>query len=451
MALSGLDIFKLLPKTNCKECGRPTCLAFAMQLAQKKASLDECPYVSDEARAALEGASAPPIRKVTLGANGQAFPVGEETVLFRHDSKFFNPAGVAITLDDTLDEAGVKARIEKIGELSFIRVGMEIHVDMVAVRNVSGKAEPFAAAAKAVAAGTKLAIALVSDSPENVKAGVAACASRAPLIHAATPENVAAMVAIAKENKCPIAARAPDLEALAELTPKIKDAGVEDILLDLTMPDLRSTVETLTIARRAALKKTFRPLGYPPIVFALKDDPYDEVAFASSVMAKYAGVIVTSCAEPWQILPILTVRQNIYTDPQKPIQVESKVYPVRDPGPESPIMFTTNFSLTYYSVEGEVEGSRVPSWILAVDTEGTSVLTAYSGDKLTEKVVAKAMQENKVEETVKHRKLIIPGHVAVLSGKLEEETGWEILVGPKEASQLPTYLKTVWPKYAPKG
>ena len=168
-------------------------------------------------------------------------------------------------------------------------------------------------------------------------------------------------------------------------------------------------------------------------------------------MAKYAGLVVTSCVEPWQILPLLTVRQNIYTDPQKPIQVEPKLYAVREPGQDSPFLFTTNFSLTYYSVEGEVEASRVPAWILAVDTEGTSVLTAYSGDKLNEKVVAKALKAVKAEEVVRHRKLIIPGHVAVLSGKLEEETGWEVLVGPKEASMLPVFLKTVWPQHAPKN
>jgi len=451
MALSGLEIFKLLPKTNCKKCGRPTCLAFAMQLAQKKASLDECPDISEEAKAALAGASAPPMRKVLLGADGHTITVGEESFLFRHEGKFYNPAAVAVTLDDTLEESRLKERLERINRLKFVRVGMEIQVDMVAVRNLSGKPEPFAAAAKAAAEGSPLALMLVSDSPDNMKAALQVCAARRPLLHAVTSDNLEGMAALAKEHNCPAAVRAPDLEALAELTAKVKEAGVEDILLDLTRPTLRDTVEALTVARRAALKRNFRPLGYPALVFALRHDADEEVAWASTVMAKYAGVLVTQCVEPWQVLPVLTVRQNIYTDPQKPVQVEPKLYPVREPGPEAPFMFTTNFSLTYYSVEGEVEASRVPSWILAVDTEGTSVLTAYSGDKLNETVVAKAMQQAKAEEVVKHRKLIIPGHVAVLSGKLEEATGWEVLVGPKEASMLPTYLKTVWPQHAPKG
>ena len=449
MALTGLDIFKLLPKTNCKKCGRPTCLAFAMQLAQKKASIDECPDVSEAAKSALAGAAAPPIRKVTLGGDGRAFAIGEETFLFRHDGKFFNPAGVAVTLDDTLDAAALKARVEAINRLVFTRVGVEIQVDMIAVRNLSGKAEAFAGAARAAFSGSKLGLMLMSDSPENMKAAVAVCASRAPLLHAATPANVAAMAALAKANKCPIVAKAPDLNALEALTPQIKAAGVDDIVLDVTAPSIRETVEALTITRRAALKKSFRPFGYPPMACAMRTDGYDEVAFASSVMAKYAGLVVISCVEPWQVLPILTVRQNIYPDPQKPIQVEAKIYPVREPDDKAPLMFTTNFSLTYYSVEGEVEGSRVPAWILAVDTEGTSVLTAYSGDKLNEKIVAKALKDSGAEQTVKHRKLIIPGHIAVLSGKIEEETGWQVLVGPKEASMLPAYLKTVWPQHAP--
>ncbi len=451
MALSGLQIFKLLPKTNCKKCGRPTCLAFAMQLAQKKASLDECPDISEEAKAALAGAAAPPMRKINLEGDGRAVVVGEETFMFRHEGKFYNPAAVGVTLDDALDEAGLKERLDRINKLKFVRVGTEIQIDMVAVRNVSGKPEPFLAAVKAAAEGSPLALMLVSESAANVKAALAGCGARRPVLHGATADNVAEMAALAKEKGCSIVAKAADLDALAELTPKIKDAGVEDILLDLTMPTLRDTVETLTKARRAAVKKNFRPLGYPAVAFALRDDNDDEVAFASTVMAKYAGIVVTSCVEPYQILPILTVRQNLYTDPQKPVQVEPKLYPIRDPGPDAPFMFTTNFSLTYYSVEGEVEASKVPSWILAVDTEGTSVLTAYSGDKLNESVVAKALLSAKADEAVKHRKLIIPGHVAVLSGKLEEETGWDVLVGPKEAAMLPTYLKTVWPQHAPKS
>jgi acetyl-CoA decarbonylase/synthase complex subunit gamma len=444
MALTGLDIFKLLPKTNCKKCGQPTCLAFAMQLAQKKVNLSQCPDISEAGKKALEGASAPPIRLVTIGEGARKLQIGQENVLFRHEEKFYRPTGIAVTLADDLDEAAFKARLDKINNLKFTRVGTQIEIDLVAIVNKSGKAEAFAGAAKAVAAGSQLNIILMSDSPENMKAAIAVCAARKPLIAVATAANLDAMTAIAKTSGCPIALRANSLEDAADLTQKIKAAGVEDIVLDLSNSDPKRILQDLTKVRRAALKRGFRPLGYPSMVVVQATDPHEEVAQVSTFVAKYAGIIVLNATEPWQLIPILTVRQNIYTDPQKPIQVEPKLYAVGEPNENSPLLFTTNFSLTYYTVEGDVEASRIPAWILAINTEGTSVLTAYSGDKLNEKIVAKAMKDQKVEEKVKHRKLIIPGYVAVMSGKLEEETGWEILVGPKESSVLPAYLKSVW-------
>jgi len=443
MGLTGLDIFKLLPKTNCKKCGFPTCLAFAMQVAQKKVDISKCPDLSEEAKAQLEGASAPPMRLVEIGSDDKKLAIGQETVLYRHEEKFHHPCGIAVTLPDDLDEAQARARLEKLNGLKFVRVGTEIQIDMVAVVNKSGKAEDFQRAVKLASEGSDLLLLLSSDSPENMKAALGEVAQKRPLIHAATPENADAMAALAKENGCPLAVRAGSLEELADLTEKVKAAGVEDIVLDLSGQP-KQTLQDLTRTRRAALKKNFRPLGYPTMVFIEEEDPYLAPMLGVTFTAKYAGIVVLNVCEPWQILPVLTARMNIYTDPQKPIQVEPKLYKVGEPDENSPLMFTTNFSLTYFSVESDVEASRVPAYILVVDTEGTSVLTAYSGDKLNEKVVAKAMQDNKVEEVVKHRKLIIPGYVAVMSGKLEEETGWEILVGPKESSALPAYLKQVW-------
>jgi len=442
MGLTGLDIFKLLPKTNCKDCGLPTCLAFAMQLAQKKVELSKCPHVSEEAKAKLEGASAPPMRLITIGEGENKLEIGQENVLFRHEEKFYHPCGVAVTLADDLDDAAMKERLDKIGKLKFHRVGTDIQIDLVAVVNKSGQADAFAKAAKA-AAGTGYLLLLSTESADNMKAALAEVGDKRPLLHVATPDNADAMAAVAKEKNCPLCVRAEGLEQLADLTEKVKAAGVEDMVLDLS-GDPKRALQDLTKSRRAALKRNFRPLGYPTIVFVSDEDPAVETALACEFVAKYAGVIVMDGCEPWQILPVLTTRMNIYTDPQKPIQVEPKLYAVGEPDENSPVMFTTNFSLTYYNVEGDVEASRVPAYILAVDTEGTSVLTAYSGDKLNEKIVAKAMQDAKVDEKVKHRKLIIPGYVAVMSGALEEETGWEILVGPKESSVLPTYLKQVW-------
>ena len=237
---------------------------------------------------------------------------------------------------------------------------------------------------------------------------------------------------------------ASTLEDLADLTEKIKGAGVTDIVLNQVSESTKDILQGLTIIRRAALKKAFRQLGFPALTHMPNLEPAQEVASASVFIAKYAGIVVVNACEPWQIMPLLTVRQNIYTDPQKPVQVEPKLYEVGQVNENSPVLFTTNFSLTYYTVEGEVEASRIPAYILAVGTDGTSVLTAYSGNKLNEDVIAKAMDDAKIEEKVKHKKLIVPGLVAILSAKIQEKTKWEAMVGPKEASGLPTYLKSAW-------
>ena len=445
MALSGLEIFKLLPKTNCGDCSRPTCLAFAMALAQKKASLEECPHVGEEAQEALGAASAPPIKLVTIGTGDRALSIGEETVMFRHDEKFYHPPGVAVTVSDSLEAPALQQRLAAINDLRFHRVGTDIQVDLVEVKNDSGDPSRFAQAVAAAASATDLHLMLTSDSVDALKAALTdEVRARRPLLSEANPENWEAVAALATEAKCPVGVQADGLEALAELTEKLKGAGVSELVLDVTAESPLDILQNLTQVRRLAIKRTFRPLGFPTMVRAPAGDAHNEVLWASAFVVKYAGIVCTQCSEKAQILPILTVRQNIYTDPQKPVQVEPGLYPIGEPGPDSPLMFTTNFSLTYYSVEGEVEASRVPAYILAVDTEGLSVLTSYSGDKLNEKVVHEAMNKAKVEEVVNHRKLIIPGHVAVLSGKLEEETGWEIVVGPKEASQLPNYLTTQW-------
>ena len=445
MALTGLDIFKLLPKTNCKKCGKPTCLAFAMQMAQKKASIDECPDVSEESKSQLGSASAPPIKLVTIGKGDKELKIGEENVLFRHEEKFYHPTGVAVTIDDDLDDGALNERLAKINALKFVRVGTEIEIDLVAIVNKSGSADKFAATVKTVSENTALSLILSSFSVDNMMAALAVCADKRPLIHGVNSTNVDGMAGLAKVDGCPIAVSASTLDELADLSEKVKKDGIENIVLDYTGSGLKDNLQGLTTIRRSALKKSFRPFGYPMMSFLNNgDDPFQETVNASAYLAKYSGIVVVNGVEPWQIMPILTVRQNIYTDPQKPVQVESKLYDVGQPDENSPLLLTTNFSLTYYTVEGEVEGSRISSYILPVDTEGTSVLTAYSGDKLNEKVVKKAMEDAKVEEKVKHRKLIIPGLVAIMAAKLKDELGWEILVGPKEASGLSAFLKTNW-------
>ncbi len=443
MALTGLDIFKLLPKTNCKKCGMPTCLAFAMALAQKKVGLDQCPDASDEAKEALAAAAAPPMKSITFGTGEAACKIGGETVMFRHEEKFHSPTAVAVALPDDLSADDLKARAEMIMGFAFERIGLAMPIEAVAVRNPSGDADKFAAAAEA-ARSTGKALVLMTESPDAMSAALERVKEEKPLLFGANADNADALAKLAAEAGCPLVASAPDVEALAELTEKLQAAGAEDLVLHLDAPDGWSELAGLTLARKLALKKNFRPLGYPTIACACDGSPAEQAARAGALVCKYAGVVVVETLEPWALLAVLTARQNLYTDPQKPVQVEPKLYAVGEAGADSPVLFTTNFSLTYYTVESDVEASRVPSWILCVDTEGTSVLTAYSGDKLNEQIVAKAMKDTEVEGKVNHKKLIIPGYVAVMSGKIEEATGWEVLVGPRESSIIPRYLQEVW-------
>jgi acetyl-CoA decarbonylase/synthase complex subunit gamma len=445
MALTGLDIYKLLPKTNCGECKSPTCLAFAMRVAQKQAAIDECPHVTDEAKDQLGAASAPPIQLVTIGSGDAKIEVGNETVLFRHEETFHHACGIAVTVSDADSEGDIAARADKIVHLAFERVGTLIAVDMVCVNNDSGDPAKFAAATKIVADKCPTALILNSENVDALKAAVDVCADRRPLLNGATADNCDAVAALAKEKDCPVGAKADGLEALSELTQKIAGAGVKEIIVDPGLSGVRETLESLTQVRRYALRKSFRPLGYPQIAFATGgDDPMLTILNAATYVAKYAGIVVTDAIEPWQLMPLLTVRQNIYTDPRSPIQVESGVHKVGDPGADAPLLLTTNFSLTYYTVEGDVESSKVASNILVVDTEGTSVLTAWAAEKFTSEQIAAAMEKNEVEAVAPHKKIIIPGLIAVESGKLQDETGWEIIVGPKESSALPSYLKANW-------
>lgn len=441
MALTAVEVYKHLPRKNCAECGVPTCLAFAMQLVQKKASLDKCPYISAEGKAALEGASAPPIRLVTIGAGPNKIDIGNETVLFRHEETFYHQPAIGIRVTDDLDDAALSQKIEAISKLQFIRVGMRIAVDLVAVENATGSPDAFKQTVEKVCQALPVALLLIASNKDSLAAALSICADRRPLIHAATAGNWQDLAALAKAHKCPLAVKAGSLEEAADLTQKIAVAGVEDMVLDVTGSGAAQTLESLTKARRAALRKNFRPLGFPTLAFTRSTDPYSEPAEASIYVAKYAAVVIMNCTAPWQALPVLTARQNIYTDPRKPIQVEAGLYAVGNATKDSPLLITTNFSLTYYTVQGEVEASRVPAHIGVIDTEGTSVLTAWASEKLTSEKVAQFLKGDKVMGSVGHKKVVIPGYVAVMSGQLEEDSGWKVLVGPREASGIPRFLK----------
>ena len=443
MALKALDIYKHLPKTNCAKCGSPTCLAFAMSLAAKKADLDQCPDITAEGRAALEGASSPPIRLIKIGSGDGAVQIGNETVLFRHDETFYHPTGVAVLLKDDLSDDALAAAVGAIKALSFERVGQKLAADMIAVQNASGDKDKFVKAVSA-AAQTGLALILMSKDAGALAAALGVCAGQSPLLHRADAGNWEEMAKLAKDNSCPLAVDASNLDTAADLTQKLVAAGVEDLVLDVTLDGAGATLEALTKVRRLALKKNFRPLGYPCLVLPTSDDPDLAVAVAGACLAKYAGIVVVNATDSWRVLPLLTIRQNIFTDPRKPVAVEAKLYAVGSVNEKSPLLVTTNFSLTYYTVQGDVEASRIPCFIGVIDTEGTSVLTAWASEKLTVEKVVKFLNSEEVKDRISHNKVVVPGYVAVMSGKLEDESGWQVLVGPRESSGIPKYLKTMW-------
>jgi acetyl-CoA decarbonylase/synthase complex subunit gamma len=445
MGLTGIQIFKLLPKTNCKECGVPTCLAFAMNLAAGKAELASCPYVSEEAKAMLSEAAAPPIRPLAIGAGENVVKVGGETVLFRHEKTFVNKPGIAILIRDTLPDTEVNARLKRFKELKYERVGLTLRPELVAIKNESGDPGKFEALAKKVKSETDAALILMSDKVDALTAGVKACADRVPLIYAATDGNSDALANLAKENKCPLAVKAENLDALIALSDKLTAAGLKDLVLDSGSRTLRKAFEDQVHIRRAALNQKNRSLGFPTITFPceMTKDPLKEALIAATFISKYAAIIVLSDFQGEAIFPLLVERLNIYTDPQRPMMMQQGIYPIGTPTEDSPVLITTNFSLTYFIVSGEVESSRVASWLLVMDTEGLSVLTAWAAGKFVGDAIGAFIKKSGIAEKVKHRRVVIPGAVAAVSGDLEEELGkgWEVKIGPREAAHIPAFLK----------
>jgi len=444
MALTGLEIYKLLPQTNCKECSFPTCLAFAMKLAAKQAELKACPYVSEESKAKLEAASAPPIRLVEIAGEEGKLAVGNETVLFRHEKTFFHRPGLFLRLKDSLPLEELKKQAAAADAYKADYVGIPLLLDGFAVEACSDPAT-FAAAVQAVRSVSKKPLILLASAPEAAKAGLEAASGTRPLLHAANAGNWQAMAELAKAAKVPLAARADTLDDLAALTESLTKAGLEDLVLDPGVTGPKDSLEKLTWIRRLALKKNLRALGFPMITFPGADGNADEVLLAAEHIAKYAGFIVLETFDPASLYGLLVLRQNIYTDPQKPIQVQPGLYEINNPKDSSPVLVTTNFSITYFAVANEVEGSGWPAWLVVTDAEGMSVLTAWAAGKFDSERIAKAVKGVGVENKVAHRKVIIPGQVAVLSGELEGDlAGWTIMVGPREAVDIGAFLKAMW-------
>jgi acetyl-CoA decarbonylase/synthase complex subunit gamma len=444
MALTGIQIFKLLPKTNCKECGVPTCLAFAMNLASGKAELDSCPYVSDEARAQLAEASAPPIRPVSIGQGVRKRTTGGETVLYRHEKTFFNPTMFAGIITSDTSAADVEAKLKVWNAIQYERVGLNLRPELAALKDVNGDKDAFAGLAKIIAEKSEFNLILMSENADVIKAAVATCGFKRPLIYAATAANADAFGAIAVESNLPLAVKADSIDGLIALTDKLVGMGAKDLVIDSGAREIKQALADQVAIRRAALKDGNRSLGFPTISFPceMASNIDMEALIAALYVSKYGGIVVLSDLTTEVMFPLMLERLNIYTDPQRPMTVTEGIFEIGNPNENSPVLVTTNFALTYFIVSGEIEASKVPAWLLIKDSEGLSVMTAWAAGKFGGDDVGAFVKKSGIMDKVKHTEVIIPGYAAAIAGDVEEELpGWTVTVGPREAAHLAGFLK----------
>ncbi len=413
-----------------------------MALAAGKTELDLCPHVSPDARVELSDASAPPIRQVVIGKGDYEVKIGGETVMFRHEKTFFNKPGIAIFISDTMDETEVDKRFAKLADYQFERVGIIMRPELAALK-FTGNRDSYLGLVKK-ASEQPYSIILMAEDPSVMKEALEIVKGRRPLIYAATNENYDAMGNLAKEYSLPLAVKGKDIDEVILLTEKLTGLGLKDLIIDTSTRTIKKSLHEQVAIRRAALLSKVKALGFPTITFPneMADNLMKETVIASLFVAKYAGIIVLSDFEGESLFPLLLQRLNIYTDPQRPMTTKEGIYPINNPDESSPILVTCNFSLTYFIISGEIETSRVPSWLCVMDTEGLSVMTAWAAGKFVGDLVGSFIKKIGIAEKVNHKKLIIPGYAAAILGDLEEELpGWEILVGPRESAHLPAYLK----------
>lgn len=447
MALTGLQIQKLLPKTNCKECGCNTCLAFAMKLAAKKAELSECPYASDEAKAVLGAASEPPIRTVTLGGGDPGvagFKAGGELVCYRHEKTFVNQTGLGLAVHDKLPDAEIEQRVRALAEYRLERVGEVLQPDLVSVEYRSGSRERFLGVLDKVAGLWSRALVVRTDDAGMLRAAAEKLRGRRPLLASATAGTVEELHKVAAETGSALALAANDLNELVAMVEKLRAAEFRDIFLELRADSLCEHFQNNTIIRRAALKGGIKALGFPILKYVDTGSPADDAIQAGLEITKYGGLVVLPQADAATMMPLLTLRQNIFTDPQKPIQVEPKVYAIGEPDAASPLFVTTNFSLTYFMVSSEIENAGISAWLAVPECEGLSVLTAWAAGKFGGGKIGTFVKESRLEDRISNRRVVIPGYVAQISGELEEALpGWQVIVGPQEAGDISSFVKNV--------
>ncbi len=441
MALKGLDIFKLSPKKNCKECGSPTCMAFCMKVAQGAVALDKCPYFSEEAKAKLSEATAPPMKTITVGND---IKLGGETVLFRHEKTLVNRNRFAVPVCTCMDEAAADQKLADIQKVDYERIGEREYIEFIMVRcekDSAGKWEDLVK--KAAATGRTLI--LNCTCPECAKKALAICKDGKPILNGATPENYEEMSAIATEAGVTLGVHADSLSELHDLIAKLEAAGNKNLIIDVTGKTVKETFANTVLVRRTALKDGDRTFGYPSIVDLAKlaaGDEHLETALAAVLTLKYGSIIVMERIGYAEALPLYGLRQNVFTDPQKPMKVAPGIYPMNGATPDDPCMLTVDFALTYFLVSGEIERSNVPVNLLITDASGMSVLTAWAAGKFSSSSIKKFFDEFELDKKINNRTLVIPGKVAVMKGEIQDKLpDWNVVVGTREAVEIVKFLK----------
>ncbi len=444
MPLKAGDIQKKLPdggKKNCKECGFPTCFAFAMKLAAGTTTVDKCPHLSEEVKNDFIESLSPLIRLVTIGTGDNALSIGEEEVIYRHEKTFCHPPGIAMLIcDDETDEV-ISKKINKIKEFQFNRIGQILKPGLIAVK-FSGNKEKYLDIVKKTA-DEDIPIVLICEDMTTLFEARNLVYDKNPLIYPITKDNLDKALPAIKEKPTPIGLKAKGIDEIISLTQRLKQEGIKDIVLDTSPQNLKELIRDHSIIRRAALRQEFRGLGYPIISFPchLTTNKLQEVLFVATGIIKYAGIIVMSDLEKNTLFPLLVLLQNIYTDPRVPLAVEEKIYEFGVVNEESPVLVTCNFALTYFAVASEVENSRIPAYLAIKDAEGLCVLAAWSTGKFIGETIGPFIKKSGIADKIKNKKIIIPGLAARIKGELEDELpGWEVRVGPREASELPVFL-----------
>ena len=454
MAVTAMDVYRLLPKTNCAKCGEASCMAFATKLSEKETDIELCTQLSANEADKLADVLAPAVREIMIGKGNKARLIGGDEVLYRYELTYYNPTPLVIDISDDMGAAEFEERVKKIEGTQFERTGELLTLDAIALRNKSCDASKFKEAAEKLKS-SELALVLCSFDPEAMKAALEIVGDERPLIYGATENNIEEMAALAIEYDCPIVLFVPnDLEKMKELSRILRGKGIKDIILDpgtFVNDGIGDTLDNFVMIRRLAVEERdedfrFPILGVPAIAWL--DNGEDDVntaikeaTIAATLMDKYADMMIIHGTEIWELIPVLTLRQSVYTDPRKPQAVDPGLYEFGQVNEDSPVALTTNFALTYYTVEGDLKSGKANGYLLVLDTEGRAVDVSVAGSQFNGKAVADLIKETGIEDKVKTRKMVIPGLGAPVSGEIEDESGWEIMVGPRDSSALSDFLR----------